>query len=101
MANAFWKLISVSKTSECQSTGSTTVKYHTGRPLACLVAWWLKKKKNQLQCRRRRFYPCLESGITLGEGNGHPPQYSCLGNLLDRGAWWAAVHGYAKDLDTI
>ena len=45
MANAFWKLISVSKTSECQSTGSTTVKYHTVRPLACLVAWWLKKKK--------------------------------------------------------
>ena len=29
------------------------------------------------------------SGRTPGEGNGNPIQYSCLGNLMDRGAWWA------------
>ena len=28
------------------------------------------------------------SGRSLGEGNGKPLQYSCLGNLMDRGAWW-------------
>ena len=28
--------------------------------------------------------------------NGTPLQYSCLENLMDRGAWWAAVHGVAK-----
>ena len=28
-----------------------------------------------------------------GEGNGTPLQYSCLENPMDRGAWWAAVHG--------
>ena len=28
-----------------------------------------------------------------GEGNGNPPQYPCLENLMDREAWWAAVHG--------
>ena len=28
-----------------------------------------------------------------GEGNGSPLQYSCLGNPMDREAWWAAVHG--------
>ena len=28
------------------------------------------------------------SGRPLGEGNGNPLQYSCLGNLMDRGAWW-------------
>ena len=28
-----------------------------------------------------------------GEGNGNPLQYSCLGNPVDRGAWWATVHG--------
>ena len=28
--------------------------------------------------------------------NGTPLQYSCLGNPMDRGAWWAAVHGVAK-----
>ena len=30
-----------------------------------------------------------------GEGNGNPLQYSCLENLVGRGAWWAAVHGVA------
>ena len=35
-----------------------------------------------------------------GEGNGNLPQYSCLGNPMDRGAWWAIVHGVAKELDT-
>ena len=31
-----------------------------------------------------------------GEGNGNPLQYSCLVNSMDRGAWWATVHGVAK-----
>ena len=31
-----------------------------------------------------------------GEGNGHPLQYSCLDNPMDRGALWATVHGAAK-----
>ena len=31
-----------------------------------------------------------------GEGNGNPLQYSCLGNPMDRGAWWAIVYGVAK-----
>ena len=33
---------------------------------------------------------------SLGEGNGNPLQYSCLGNPMDRGAWWATVHGVVK-----
>ena len=33
------------------------------------------------------------SGRSPGEGNGNPPPYSCLENSMDRGAWWAAVHG--------
>jgi len=32
----------------------------------------------------------------IGEGNGNPLQYSCLENPMDRGAWWAAVHGVTK-----
>ena len=31
-----------------------------------------------------------------GGGHGHPLQYSCLGNPMDRGAWQATVHGVAK-----
>ena len=34
--------------------------------------------------------------MPLGEGNGTPLQYSCLENPVDRGAWWAAVHGVAQ-----
>ena len=36
------------------------------------------------------------SGRSPGEGNGSPLQYSCLENSMDRGAWWATVHGVAK-----
>ena len=35
-------------------------------------------------------------GRSPGEGNGYPLQYSCLENLIDRGTWWATVHGVAK-----
>ena len=31
-----------------------------------------------------------------GEGNGNPLQCSCLGNPMDRGVWWATVHGVPK-----
>ena len=34
-----------------------------------------------------------------GEGIGNPLQYSCLGNLMDRGAWWAIVHGVTEELN--
>ena len=40
------------------------------------------------------------SGGSPGEGNDNPLQYSCLENSMDRGAWWATVHGVAKELDT-
>ena len=35
-------------------------------------------------------------GRSPGEGNGNPLKYSCLENPVDRGAWWAAVHGVAQ-----
>jgi len=38
----------------------------------------------------------LGSGGLPGEGNDNLLQYSCLKNLMDRGVWWAAVHGFAK-----
>ena len=36
------------------------------------------------------------SGRSPGGGNGNPLQYSCLGNLIDRGTWWATVHSVTK-----
>ena len=37
-----------------------------------------------------------ELGKPSGEGNDNSLQYSCLGNPMDRGGWWATVHGIAK-----
>ena len=54
------------------------------------LLWWLTGKEASCQCRR----PGLDR--SPGEGNGNPLQYSCLGNPMDRGAWWAVVHGVAK-----
>ena len=36
------------------------------------------------------------SGRSFRRGNGNPLQHSCLGNSVDRGAWWATVQGGAK-----
>ena len=36
------------------------------------------------------------SGRSPGEGDGYPLQYSCLENPMDRGIWWATVHGVKK-----
>ena len=41
--------------------------------------------------------------LTIGGENGNPLQFSCLENPLDRGAWWATVHGvtrFRQDLAT-
>ena len=40
-------------------------------------------------------------GKIPGEGNGNPPQYSCLKNPRDRGTWWATVLEVAKESDRI
>ena len=48
------------------------------------------KNPSTCQCRRHRFHPSVRE--TPGGGNGNPVQYSCLGNPMDREAWWATVH---------
>ena len=44
------------------------------------------------------FYQKFREQLTpiIGEGTGTPLQYSCLENLMDGGAWWAAVHGLPR-----
>ena len=41
----------------------------------------------------------LGLGRSPGEGNGHPLQYSCLGNPMDRGAGQTKIHGVRKELN--
>ena len=53
----------------------------------------LNGKESTCQCRRHRFDPWVEK--IPGEGNGN------LGNPMDRGAWWATIHGVTKEVDMI
>ena len=50
--------------------------------------------KNVHNARDCGLIPGLER--TPGEGNGNPLQDSCLENRMDRGAWWATVHGVTQ-----
>ena len=45
----------------------------------------------EFTCNARDLGSIPESGRYPGEGNGNPPQYSCLENPVDRGAWWVTV----------
>ena len=41
-------------------------------------------------------YAKTKTSKGLGLGNGNPLQYPCLENFMDRGAWWATIHGITK-----
>ena len=58
------------------------------------LPWWLSGKKSACNAGDKGVIP--GSGRAPGEGNGNPLQYSCLGNPMDRGAWWVTVHGGHK-----
>ena len=58
------------------------------------VAGWLSSKESTCEAGDVGSLP--RSGQSTREGNGNPLQHSCLGNLMDRGAWWATVHRVSK-----
>ena len=57
--------------------------------LVCIVVTCLVFKETKLFSR-------VALPFYIPSSNGTPLQYSCLENPMDRGAWWAAVHGIAK-----
>ena len=62
-------------------------------------AWWATVPgvtKSQTRLSDFTSLTSLTSYFITGEGNGNPLQYSCLENPMDRGAWWAMVHGIAE-----
>ena len=67
-------------------------QFYIGKP-----SRWLSGKEFACRCRRHKSIP--GSGRSPGEGNDSPIQYSCLRNTMHRGAWWAIVHGVAKESD--
>ena len=61
--------------------------------------WWLSGKDSTYSAGATGNLGLISgSGRSPGEGNGNPLQYSCLGNPMDRGVWWAAIHGITKSL---
>ena len=68
-----------------------TVFHH----ILCRVAlWWLNDEESVCQAGDESSIPVL--GRSAEEGSGNSLQYSCLENPMNRGAWWATVHGVAK-----
>ena len=55
---------------------------------------WLSSKEPACQAGEMGLIPGL--GKSPGEGNGNPLQGSCLGNLMDKGAWGTAIHRVVK-----
>ena len=56
------------------------------------IAWWLRGKESACNAGDEGSIPGL--GRSPGGGYGNPPQYPCLENPMDRGAWWATVYFY-------
>ena len=67
---------------------------------------WHRGKEPACQCWRHCGFNAWDAGSIPGSGrspwvgNGDPLYCSCLENSMDRGAWWATVHGVTKELDT-
>ena len=59
------------------------------------LPWWLRWSR--IACTAEDSSSIPGSERSPGEGNGYPLQYSCLENPMDKGAWWATVHGVAKN----
>ena len=59
-----------------------------------MIPWWLSGKESTCSVGDAGSIPGL--GRSLRGGHSNPLQYSCLGNPLDRGAWWATVYGVPR-----
>ena len=64
--------------------------------LICLKGFSGGSDSKEYACNAGDLGAIPGSGRSSGEEHGNPLQYSCLENLMGRGAWWAPVHGIAK-----
>ena len=68
-------------------------------PHSSTLAWkipWTEEPGGLQSMGLQRVGHNWETSLSCIGENGNPLQYSCLENPMDRGAWWAAVHGVAK-----
>ena len=97
---SFWKHVSTHSTVSTLHTAQSQLRHWT------LIKYFQKVTSNHWTSPVAQTIKsaCSEGDLGLvpglgrspGEGNGNPLQYSCLENPMDRGAWWAIVHGVAK-----
>ena len=70
---------------------------HLGKPVFLDIEMTLEEKNLAANARDARDTGSIpESGRSPGVANGNPLQYSCLENSMNRGSWWATVHGVTK-----
>ena len=62
--------------------------------ISCGFPCWLSSKESICNAGNAGWIP--GSRRSLGEGNGNPFHCSCLGNLMDREAWWTTAHGVTR-----
>ena len=77
--------------------GSQRVRHDlaTEQQLGCKgLPRWLSGKESACNAGDMGLIP--DSGRSPKGGNGNPLQYSCLENSMERGAWWATVHGVTE-----
>ena len=61
------------------------------------LSWWLSSEESTYNViDARDVGSILGSGRSPAGWNSNPLQYSCLENPMDRGAWWAIIHGVTK-----
>ena len=60
---------------------------------------WLSSNESACNRRSRRYELDPWMGKNLWRRAWQPTHYSCLENLINRGAWWATVHGVAQKWD--
>ena len=94
-----WRIPWIEEPGGLQSIGSQRIG-HDWSDLACKhrLPWWLGGKESLSNAGDIRDTSSIPgSGRSPGGGHDNPPQYSCLENPMDRGAWWATVHRVSQN----
>ena len=67
--------------------------WYLGRQIGAIWASLVAQMVKSLPAMQEIWVQSLGQEDSPGDGNGNPFQYSCLEYSMDRGAWWATVHG--------
>ena len=100
LSNEVWqKTHNTGFSGDCVFGDRRMLQQHLTQVRRTTVSFQLHKSLKKINCSAGEagdmgLIPGL--GRSSGESNGNPPEYSCLGNLMDREAWWVEVHGVTE-----